>query len=391
MKISLKHKKLLKKLGFDRSAKGINRKAGRGSLLKKLDIYIIKQFLGTYFFSIFLIISVAVVFDVNEKISYFLQPEVTLHDIIFKYYLNFIPYYANLFSPLFTFIAVIFFTSNLAAKSEIIAMLSTGTSFKRLLRPYMISAAFLALLTFLLNSFIIPPSSKIMMDYTNQHLRKKSHKVTYAESVQLEIKKDVFVYLGSYAEDVNQGYQFSLEQFKGNSLKSRLTAETVEYVNKGKWKLNNWVEMNFKNNREYVTTGSERDTLIHLEPSDFLIGQDDAQTMTTPQLYSYIAKQKDRGLGSAKLFEIELHKRIAAIMTAFILTVIGASLSAKKKKNGTGLNIAVGLGLSFGYILFMTMTSTFAAAGTMSPWFAAWLPNFIFIVVAIFVYKKAPR
>lgn len=366
-------------------------KRSKTPILKKLDIYIIKKFLGTYFFSIFLIITVAVVFDINEKIGYFLQPEVTLHDIIFKYYLNFIPYYANLFSPLFTFIAVIFFTSNLAAKSEIIAMLSTGISFKRLLRPYMISAAFLALLTFTLNSFIIPPSSKIMMDYTNQHLRKKSHKVTYAESVQMEVKKNVFVYLGSYAEDVNQGYQFSLERFNGNALKSRLTAEMLEYSGNGKWKLHNWVDMSFKNNRETVTTGETMDTLINLKPSDFLIGMDDVQTMTTPQLYQYIERQKARGLGTASLFEIELHKRIASIMTAFILTIIGVSLSARKKKNGMGFNIALGLGLSFGYIMFMTMTSTFAATGTMSPWFAAWIPNFVFILIALYLYKKAPR
>ena len=357
--------------------------------LNRLDKYLIKQFLGTFVFSIILIISVSVVFDINEKIDDFMKPEVSLRSIIFDYYFNFVPYYANLFSPLFVFISVIFFTSKLAEKSEIIAMLSAGVSFKRLMVPYMLSATVIAILAFLLNSFVIPPGNATRIDFQNKYIKNK--KVQYAESVQLEVKKGVFAFFGSYSDAMRTGYQFSLEEFKGKQLVSRLTADRIQYDSLYNWRIFNYRIRHFGKYKETVESGSEMDTVIAVRPADFLVAEDDVETMTTTDLHTYISHQKQRGVGNVKLFEIELHKRYAAIFSAFILTIIGASLSSRKVKGGMGINIAIGLGLSFAYILFMTVAGTFAISGSLPPFMAAWLPNFVFTVIAVSLYKKAPR
>ena len=357
--------------------------------LNRLDKYLIKQFLGTFVFSIILIRAVSVVFDINEKIDDFMKPEVSLRSIIFDYYFNFVPYYANLFSPLFVFISVIFFTSKLAEKSEIIAMLSAGVSFKRLMVPYMLSATVIAILTFLLNSFVIPPGNDTRIDFQNKYIKNK--KVQYAESVQLEVKKGVFAFFGSYSDAMRTGYQFSLEEFKGKQLVSRLTADRIQYDSLYNWRIFNYRIRHFGKYKETVESGSEMDTIIAVRPADFLVAEDDVETMTTTDLHTYISHQKQRGVGNVKLFEIELHKRYAAIFSAFILTIIGASLSSRKVKGGMGINIAIGLGLSFAYILFMTVAGTFAISGSLPPFMAAWLPNFVFTVIAVSLYKKAPR
>ncbi len=357
--------------------------------LKRLDWYIIKQFLGTYIFAIILIISISVVFDINEKIDKFLKPEVTLKEIIFDYYMNFIPYFANLFSPLFTFIAVIFFTSKLAEKSEIIAMLACGMSFRRLMVPYWISAAIIAIATFVLNAFIIPPANITRIDFQNKYIKNKA--VDYARNVQLEVEPGVIAYFDRYDDKSRMGYRFSLEHFDDKKLISRLTANQIKYDSLYQWTIIDYMIRDFDGMHEYITSGSRQDTTLTIIPSDFLISVNDSETMTTPQLATYIGRQKKRGIGNIQSFEIEYHKRFAAIMAAFILTSIGASLSSRKIKGGMGLNIGIGLGLSFSYILFTTVTSTFAISGYVSPMVAAWIPNILYTFIAIYLYQKAPR
>ncbi|MDH6304076.1 lipopolysaccharide export system permease protein [Parabacteroides sp. PF5-5] len=357
--------------------------------LKQLDWYIIKQFLGTYIFAIILIISISVVFDINEKIDKFLKPEVTLSAIIFDYYMNFIPYFANLFSALFTFIAVIFFTSKLADNSEIIAMLASGMSFKRLMLPYAISAAIIALFTFILNAFIIPPANITRIDFQNKYIKNKA--VDYANNVQLEVEPGTIAYFGRYDDKSKMGYRFSLEHFEGKQLVSRLTATQIKYDTLYQWQVIDYMIRDFDGMREYISSGSRKDTTLAIIPSDFLISVNDCETMTTPELATYISRQKKRGIGNIQSFEIEYHKRYAAIMAAFILTSIGASLSSRKIKGGMGLNIGIGLGLSFSYILFTTVTSTFAINGYVSPMVASWIPNIIYTFIAIYLYQKAPR
>ena len=354
--------------------------------LKRIDWYIIKQFLGTYVFAIALIISISVVFDINEKIDKFLNPDVPLKAIIVDYYLNFIPYFANLFSPLFTFIAVIFFTSKLADRSEIIAMLASGMSFRRLMLPYAVSATIIAIVTFILNAYIIPPANETRIDFQNKYIRNK--KVDYVKNAQLEIEPGIIAYFDSYDARSNMGYRFSLEHFEDKKLISRLTAKSIKYDSLYQWTVIDYMIRDFDGMREHITEGSRKDTTLTIVPSDFLISVNDCETMTTPELNTYINRQKKRGIGT---FQIEYHKRFATIMAAFILTSIGASLSSRKIKGGMGMNIGIGLALSFSYILFMTVTSTFAINGYVSPAVAAWIPNIVYTFIAIFLYQKAPR
>ena len=356
-------------------------------MLKKIDIYIIKKFLGTYFFAIALIISIAVVFDINEKLDSFLNAP--LKAIVVDYYLNFIPYFANLFSPLFTFIAVIFFTSKLADNSEIIAKLSSGISFRRLMIPYMISAAIIAGVTFYLNSYVIPPANVTRIEFQNKYVKNK--KVDYASNIQLQVEPGVIAYMSRYDNNTKTGYRFSLEKFEGKILKSRLTAQTVTYDSAYHWIIKDYMIRNFNGMREELTRGSRLDSIITIEPSDFLISRYDSELMTTSALKTYIDRQKKRGVANIKDFEIEYEKRFAMTAASFILTVIGMSLSSRKVKGGMGVNIGIGLLLSFSYILFSTVSSTFAVSGATSPRVAVWLPNIVYSIIAVYLYRKAPK
>ncbi|MDY6147909.1 MAG: LptF/LptG family permease [Porphyromonas sp.] len=355
---------------------------------RRIDRYIIKQFLGTYFFAIILILAIAIMFDLTEKLDKLMKPEVSLHAIIFDYYLNFIPYYANLFSSLFIFIAVIFFTGRMAQNTEITALLAGGMSFKRLLLPYMIVASFLSVLTFVLNSFVIPQSNAVRFAFENNYIKNK--RIDYAERIQIQTAPNEFVFFSSYSAPNKTGYEFSKETFRGKDLSSRITALYLEHDTLYNWTLHDYVITRFGARVDTVQKGAVLDTVIQVKPEEFLVTAGDVETMTTPQLHKQIGRQKERGAPTT-LYAIELHKRYAAIMTAFILTIIGVTLSSRKRRGGMGFSIAIGLGLSFGYILFMTVTASFAAGGRLSPFWASWLPNIIYAIIGLFLYKKAPK
>ena len=359
--------------------------------IRRVDWYIIKKFLGTYFFAIALIISIAVVFDVNENIDKFINNKAPMEAIIFDYYLNFIPYFSNLFSPLFVFIAVIFFTSKLAENSEIIAMMSTGMSFKRLLRPYMISAAFIAILTYGLGAYVIPKGNVKRVNFENTYKRKK--KAEYVRNVQLEVDTGVIAYIERYENYNKTAYRFSLDKFVDKKLVSHLTARSATYdtTQVHKWTLKEYMIREMDGLRETIIKGDRLDSIIAMEPQDFLIQKGQQQTMTSSELDEYIAKQKRRGFANIKEFQIEYHQRIAMSFAAFILTVIGASLSARKVKGGMGLNLGFGLALSFSYIMFQTVSATFAVNGNTPPVVAVWIPNILYTIIAVYLYKKAPR
>ncbi len=359
----------------------------RSPLLKRFDLYIIKQFLGTYIFSILMLLAIIVMFDVNEKLDAMLTAP--LSETIFDYFLNFLPYFINQFAPLFTFISVIFFTSRLADHSEIIAMMSTGISFNRLVRPYLLSAALIALVSFLLAAYVIPPANIKRIDYTNHWVKNK--KVDYGDNIQLQVKDGVMAYFGRYDNALNSGFRFSLDEFDGKTLKSRLTAQTIKYDSLGRWQINDYTIRKFDGLKETMVKGAAMDTMLDIEPKDFLISQNDQEMLTNPQLVEYIKKQKSRGVANIKNFEIEYEKRYASIATAFILTIIGLSLSSRKVRGGMGKNIGVGLLLSFSYILFTTVTSTFAVSGYTSPRLAMWIPNIIYTFIAICLYRRAAR
>ncbi len=353
--------------------------------VKTLDKYIIKKFLGTYIFAILLILAIIVMFDVNEKLDNFMKAP--LSATIFDYYLNFLPYMANQFSPLFTFIAVIFFTSKLADNSEIIAILSSGVSFRRLLIPYMVSAAFIAAFTFVLDAYVIPPANVKRINYQNQYVKNKG--VDYGVNIQLQVAPGEIAYMSRFDNRMKSAYNFSLERFDDKVLKSRLTATSAVYDTLYRWTVRNYMIRDFNGMKEEITTGSRLDTIIPIEPRDFLIAQNDHEKMTTPELKAYIERQKARGVANIKSFEIEYERRFAMTAAAFILTLIGMSLSSRKVKGGMGINIGIGLVLSFSYILFSTVTSTFAISGYTSPRVAMWIPNMIYLIIGIYLYRKA--
>ena len=349
--------------------------------VKRFDRYIIKHFLGTFFFAILLLFAIVVMFDINEKLDAVLTAP--WKATVFQYFMNFLPFVLSQFSPLFTFISVIFFTSRLADRSEIIAMLSNGISFHRLTLPYLFSAAVIAVGSYLLAAYIIPPANVERIAYTNKWVKNKE--VIYGDNIQLQIRPGVMAYMARYDNTTRSGFRFSLEEFDGNTLKSRLTAETVKYDSVGLWTVKQYTIRTFKGMKETM------DTLLNIDPRDFLISKNDEQTMTSPELKEYINKQKARGVANIKNFEIEYERRIAMTAAAFILTIIGLSLSSRKVRGGIGLNIGLGLLLSFSYILFMTVTSTFAVSGYTSPRVAMWIPNFVYIIIAAVLYYKASR
>ncbi len=364
-----------------------------GTYIKRLDWYIIKKFIGTYIFSIVLIISISIVFDVNENLAKFSQYNAPLKAIVFDYYVNFVPYYANLFSPLFVFIAVIFFTSKLAGNSEIISMLAAGMSFKRLMRPYMISCVIISAITFYLGAYVIPHGTIIRQNFEIMYKNKKKN--TAAENRQLQVGEGVIAYIQHYDDTYKKGYGFCLDKFENKKLVHHMTATEIQYDtvsdSRYHWKAYNWKIRTFKGLREHIVSGNVKDTIIYMEPTDLVYSKGQQETFTNAQLRDYIHKQQQRGSDNVIQYEVEYHKRIAMSFASFILTTIGLSLSSRKRKGGMGLYLGIGLALSFGYILLQTVSSTFAINAGWPALLAAWLPNIIFIIVAYFCYRKAPN
>ena len=361
--------------------------------IKRLDRYIIKKFIGTYFYAIALIISVSIVFDVNENLAKFSEYHAPLKAIVFDYYLNFIPYFANLFSPLFVFIAVIFFTSKLAGNSEIIAMLASGVSLTRLMRPSMFSCVLISALSVYLAAFVIPHGTVVKQNFESMYKNKK--RTTAADNVMLQVGKGVIAYIQHYDNQMKKGYGFSLDRFENKKLVSHMTATEVQYDtisdSKYHWTATNWKIRELRGMREHITSGMKKDTLIQMEPTDLVYSKGQQETFTSPELKAYISKQVDRGSSNVVQYQVEYHKRIASSFASFILTIIGLSLSSRKRKGGMGMYLGIGLALSFGYILLQTVSATFAIQADTPPVLAAWIPNIIFAVVAYFCYRKAPN
>lgn len=355
-------------------------------MFKRLDRYIITKFLGTYLFAIALLLAIVVMFDVNEKFDAFAKAP--LRATIVDYFVNFLPYFANQFSPLFVFIAVIFFTTKLASHNEIVAMLSSGVSYRRLLRPYLVSAAVIAIATWVLGAYIIPPANVKRINYTNTYVKNK--RVDYGANIMLMVAPGQIAYMARYDNISKNGSRFTMESFDDDKrLISRLTAANIKWDTLYSWRVNDYVRRDFRDGREEITSGRYLDTVIPFEPRDFLIAKDDHEKMTTPALAQYIDRQRHRGVGNIQSFEIEYHRRYAMCAAAFILTIIGMSLSSRKVKGGMGLNIGIGLALSFSYILFMAITQSFAFSGLTSPMVAMWIPNVIYAVIAVILYRKA--
>ena len=358
--------------------------------MKKLDLYIIRKFLGTFFYAIALLAVIIIIFDISEKIDDFLEKKPPLSAIIFQYYANFIPYFINLFSALFTFIAVIFFTSKLAANTEIIAILNSGVSFKRLLRPYMLSALFLALLSFGLTNFVIPKTSKNMQNFQKTYL--KSQKNNNETNIHMQISPKVFAYVETFDAKSQKGFRFSLEKFNDSTMTEKLTSDNIQWDSiSGMWKLENWSKRIIKDKGEILTRGATMDTLLNMTPGDFTIDVEDAMYMDYRELRDFIEMEKLRGSSNLLKFQIEKHKRIAFPFATIVLTLIGVSLSSRKARGGIGFNLGVGITICFAFILFMQVTTVFATFGNLPPIIAVWIPNFLFGILALWLIRIAPK
>ena len=357
--------------------------------MKKIDKYIIGKFLGTFFFSIVLIMSIAVVFDLTEKMDDFFENQVPIREIIFDYYLNFIPYFMNMFSPLFIFISVIFFTSKLAGNSEIIAILASGVSYHRLMVPYAISATLLFILSFVLTGYIIPPASQNMLEFQDKYIQKFSHE--NARNIQMEVSPGTILYIETFQKRTNTGYRASLENFDGKKLTMRITADRISYDSAYNWTLSKYVRRDFDGMYETLARGNELDTVIPIIPEELFYTAENAQMMSNPELKKYIVRQRERGSGNVQAFETEWWKRWASPIGAFIMTFLGVTLSSKKVRGGMGKNLGVGITLSALYILFSTVSTTFSVSGVMSPFMSVWLPNFVFLSIGIVLYIRVSR
>ncbi len=358
--------------------------------LKKIDLYIIKKFLGTYFFAIAIIISIAIVFDLAEKVEDFLEKSAPANEIVFDYYLNWIPYFANLFSSLFTFIAVIFFTSKMAYNTEIIAILSSGVSFRRMMYPYFISAFIIAMLSFVLMAYIIPPANVIRKDFEYKYIKNPIRNTD--KDIHRQIEPGLFIYMKSYNTTNDVGYKFSMEKFENGVLKSKLISDYVKWDSTiSKWTIRNYYIRDIDSLSEKITTGSKIDTALNMFPEEFKRMQNFTETMNLHELNQYINQQYMKGADNVVESLIDKYQRFAYPFSTFILTLIGVSLSSRKVRGGIGMHIGFGLSLSFSYILFMQFTTMFAISGSLNALFAVWLPNIIYTIIAVFLYRLAPK
>lgn len=360
--------------------------------LKLIDMYIIRKFLGTFFFCLVLILTIAVVFDFAEKIDNFMQKSAPLKAIIFEYYMNFIPYFATLFAPLFVFISVIFFTSKMAVNTEIIAILNSGMSFFRMMRPYFLSALVIALLAFFLTNFVIPKANLIRMEFEDKYYRTGSRRAQ-VDNIHRQVSKNVFVYMGSFNPTSSRGTNFTIEKFNDSGrLESKLSSMSVVYdTSINKWTAISYYLRVIKGNEEVITKGARIDTTLTIKPGDFSRDPEFVGTMTYRELNDYIGLLRLQGSEELKLFLIEKHRRFANPFAIFILTLIGVSLSSKKVRGGIGMNIGIGLMLSFSYILFLQFASQFSLKGTLGPMLAMWIPNILYSIIAMVLYKLAPK
>lgn len=357
--------------------------------MKKLDLYIIGKFLGTFCLSIVLILSIAIVFDLTEKLDNFYENQVPLKEIVFDYYVNFVPYYLDMFSQLFIFISVIFFTSKMAGNSEIIAILAAGVSYERFLRPYLVTATFLFVFTFLLGGWVIPRASQKMLMFTDKYVEKFTRE--NARNVQMVVEEGTVLYIESFQSRTRMGYRASLEHFDGKILTQRITADRIRHVKDYEWRMEGYVKRDFNGMRESLVQGQSLDTIIPILPEELFITAEQAQQMSNTELYDYIQKQRERGAGNVKAFETEWYSRFAGPLGAFIMTLLGVTLSSKKVRGGMGKNLGIGVTLTAAYILFSTVSTTFSVSGVMSPFMSVWLPNIIFLIIALVLYLRVRR
>ena len=357
--------------------------------MKILDRYILQKLLTTFLFVVFIIVAVIVVIDITEKIGDFTKPEVPLGRI-FQYYMDFIPWIANLISPITVFIATVFVTANMAGHTEIISILASGVSFKRMLVPYFVSALIIALISFYFNGWVIPKANKSRRAFEIEFIEGKYY---FSENnFHVQASPTVYLYLQRYVNTNNIGYKFTIELIEGDSLKEKLSANQIVWNDSTeKWTLKQWQRRVIQDNGEVVTFGETMDSTLVILPKDFQSQHRLWEALTLPELDDKINEIKQRGLEGATIYKVEKYFRYTMPFTVFVLVLIGVIVSSRKSRGGTGLQIALGFIISFIFIIFVITSRGVAEGGLIPPLIAVWIPNIVFSFVAMFMYKYVPR
>jgi lipopolysaccharide export system permease protein len=360
-------------------------------MLTKIDWYIIKRFIVTFVVALGLFTLIIIIFDVAEKLDDFVEKQAPVSAIIKGYYFNFIPFILNLFSPFFVFLTVIFFTSKLAGKSEIVAMLASGISYNRFLRPYLLVALVLGLFSFVLNAWIIPESDKKRVEFENRYIRNTSDE--YKENIVRQIKPGIVMSLGSFNRMDSAGFNLNIEWIEKGKITQKLSAERINwYPKKKKWRIHYYrYRTIYSNGTESLRMGEFQDTLIPFDANDFFVRDDDVQSFNMRELNAYIKLEQMRGTGRAFFYITEKYRRYAAPFSLMLLTFIGVCVSSSKKRGGMGVNLAVGLFVSFAYLFFIQWFISYGSTGSMAPILAVWLPNLFFIPIAFYFYVTAQK
>lgn len=362
-------------------------------MLRIIDRYILRKFLGTYFLAIGLILAIAVVIDISEKIDDFIEQGAPLQAIIFDYYLNFLVFYGNLFTAMIVFIATIFFTSRMTNNSEIVAILTGGVSFQRMMWPYFIGALLVALLNFGLSHYVIPTTNEERLNFELSYFTNNDRNERF-KNIHRQVQPNHLVYFENYNDKRMTGYHFSYEILEKGELRYKLRADYIRRdTAKGMWQLDNYYirEMDSTGKEISLRQGRRMDTNFVFDPPDIVPRTQTVAMMATPELNDFIEQERIRGSENINHYLIEKHVRTSGPISTFILVLIGVSLSSRKTRGGLGLNIALGLLLSVTYVFFMQVTTSFATVGSMDPLLAVHVPNFIFALIAIYLYRQAPK
>ncbi len=358
--------------------------------LKKLDLYILRKFLGTFFYAIALLAILVIIFDLSERLDDFLANKAPVEAIIFNYYLNFIPYILNLFSALFTFISVIFLTSKMASHSEVIAMLSGGVSYARFLRPYFIGGLFITLLSFYLLNWVIPHATAERLEFEEKYYRESAYQ-NRERNIHRQIAPNTYIYMQSYNAMMNIGYKFTLEKFENQRLKEKLIADYIKWdTTINRWSIYNYYIRKYDSLSETIITANRIDTLLpNFDYRDYSTRIQMIETLNYGELKKFIEKQRLSGTSNMAIYEIEMHKRFALPFASIIMAIMGACISSKKRRGGVGLNLGFGLALAFSYLMILQVTQVFSVNASFNPFWSLWIPNIIYAIITFILYKRA--
>ena len=361
--------------------------------MKILDKYILKRYFTTFIFTLLILTPIAIVIDVADKIGKFLdKPNLTTYQIITDYYVNFVINYANTFMPLALFISVILFTSKMTENTEIIAITTSGISFNRFLKPYFLGAIIVTVFALGMTHFIVPKANKKLDNFNLKFLKKNKNTKVYVTDGVMQLSKGYYVYVKSYSLKREIGYSFAYEHFKGNKLVYRLTAATVKYLKKDStFRLSNYRKRWIINNKDKIEVGNKMDTTFNFIPRDFSTIKHLARQINTPDLIEFIKKAKARGVKNLNNYFVQLYGRTSLPVSTFILTLIAVVLSSKKRRGGMGINLALGISLMFIYVFFMKVADVLGAVATANALLMVWIPNVLFGLLALILYKNAKR